>query len=118
MHGLIFASLRDYTAARFGEERAAEILSDRVFETTEAYDDRLFTEQLERLVAASGDSMQGIQRGLGEFAAQKTFAGLYPDYYQQSGDTFTFCSGSRRRSTSSCAPRSAAPTRRSSTSSR
>lgn len=48
MHGLIFASLRDYTAARLGEETAAELWSDRSFETTEAYDDRWFSAQLER----------------------------------------------------------------------
>ena len=40
MHGLIFASLRDYTAGRLGEDRAAELWAEQVFETTEVYDDR------------------------------------------------------------------------------
>ena len=93
MHGLIFAGLRDYTAVRLGEERAAELWADRVFETTEAYDDRWFAAQLERLGAETGESMQGVQRGFGEFAAQKTFAGLYPDYYTESKDAFTFLLG-------------------------
>ena len=93
MHGLIFAGLRDYTADRLGEEHAAELWSDRVFETADAYDDRWFTAQLDRLVAATGESMKDVQRGFGEFAARKTFAGLYPDYYRESEDTFTFLLG-------------------------
>jgi len=93
VHGLIFASLRDYTAARLGEERAVALWGDQVFETTEAYDDQLFTAQLGRLAAASGEPMDEIQRGFGSFAAQTTFAGLYPAYYEESVDTFTFLLG-------------------------
>lgn len=93
MHGLIFASLRDYTAVRLGEARAVELWADRIFETAQAYDDQWFVAQLERLVAATGDSMDEIQCGLGSFAAQSTFAGLYPAYYEQSSDTCTFLLG-------------------------
>ena len=93
MHGLIFAGLRDYTAVRIGEERTAELWSDRVFEIGEAYDDRWFTAQLERLVAATGETTHAVQRGFGEFAARTTFAALYPDYYAESGDTFAFLLG-------------------------
>ena len=93
MHGLIFSSLRDYTAIRLGETRAVELWADRIFETTQAYDDRWFAAQLERLATASGDSMDEVQRGFGSFAAQSTFAGLYPAYYEESGDTFTFLLG-------------------------
>ena len=97
MHGLIFASLRDYTAARLGEETAAELWSDRSFEMTEAYDDRWFSAQLERLVVVTGDSMPDVQRGFGEFAAQNTFAKLYPGYYEESEDTFAFLLGIEER---------------------
>ena len=93
MHGLIFASLRDYTALRLGEERAVELWADRIFEATEAYDDEWFTAQVERLAVATGDSIEEIQRGFGSFAAQTTFAGLYPAYYEESADTFTFLLG-------------------------
>lgn len=93
MHGLIFAGLRDYTAARIGEERTAELWSDRVFEIDEAYDDQWFAAQLERLVSATGETTRAVQRGFGEFAARTTFAGLYPDYYAESGDTFAFLLG-------------------------
>jgi len=93
VHGLIFASLRDYTVLRLGEERAVELWANRIFETTEAYDDERFSAQLEGLVVASGDSMDEVQRGFGSFAAKSTFAGLYPGYYAESTDTFTFLLG-------------------------
>ena len=93
MHGLIFASLRDYSALRLGEEQAAELWADRVFETNEAYDDAWFAAQLDRLLAATGGSKEEVQRGVGSFAAQSTFAGLYPDYYEESADTFAFLLG-------------------------
>ena len=54
MHGLIFASLRDYTAVRLDEKRAVELWSDRIFELSEAYDDEWFVAQLARLATATG----------------------------------------------------------------
>jgi hypothetical protein len=93
VHGLIFSSLRDYTELRLGEEQASEIWADRVFETTEAYDDAWFAAQLERLVVATGSSNEEVERGFGSFAAQSTFARLYPDYYEASADTFAFLLG-------------------------
>jgi hypothetical protein len=93
MHGLIFASLRDYTALRLGEEHEVELWADRVFETTDTYDDEWFTAQVERLAVATGDSVEEIQRGFGSFAAQTTFAELYPEYYKESPNTFTFLLG-------------------------
>ena len=97
MHGLIFASLRDYTALRLDEERAVELWADRSFETTEAYDDQWFAAQLDRLVTASGDSIDDVQRGFGNFAARTTFAGLYPAYYDASADTFAFLLGIEKK---------------------
>ena len=97
MHGLIFASLRDYTMLRLGEERAAELWADRIFETTEAYDDEWFAAQLERLVAATGETKDQVERGFGSFAARSTFAGLYPTHYKESRDTLTFLLGIEER---------------------
>ena len=93
MHGLIFASLHDYATVRLGEERAAELWEDRVFEPTETYDDAWFAAQLERLAAAIGESRADIERGFGSFAAQGTFAELFPGYYEESADTFAFLLG-------------------------
>jgi len=97
VHGLIFAGLRDYTAVRLGEARTVELWADRLFETTKAYDDQWFEAQLERLVAATGDSMDEIQRGFGSFAAQSTFTELYPAYYEQSTGTFAFLLGIEKK---------------------
>ena len=93
MHGLISASLRDYSIERLGADAAAELWKDQVFETTEAYEDDWFTAQLGRLLSATGDSEQEILRNFGSFAATTTFAGLYPGYYEESGDALTFLLG-------------------------
>jgi hypothetical protein len=93
MHGLILASLRDYSAERLGEEDAGELWQDRAFEPTEVYDDAWFAAQLERLAAATGESRADLERGFGSFAAQRTFVELFPGYYQESADTFAFLLG-------------------------
>ena len=93
MHGLVLASLRDYSLERLGESEAAELWGDRMFATDESYDDEWFLAQLDRLAAAVGESRRGIEHGFGVFAAQHTFARLYPDYYAESGDVFTFLLG-------------------------
>jgi hypothetical protein len=93
VHGLIFASLRDYSVERLGAERAAELWHDRVFETTESYEDEWFAAQLDRLAAAAGEPRERVERGFGAFAGENTFARLYPDYYARSGDVLTFLLG-------------------------
>ncbi len=93
MHGLIFAGLRDYSAVRLGEERAAELWRDRIFEPAAAYDDAWFAAQIDRLAAATGGSHADIQRGFGSFAAQQTFVALFPAYYEESEDTLAFLLG-------------------------
>lgn len=93
MHGLIFASLRDFTIERLGPERADELWSDLPFETTEAYDDEWFGAQLERVVDAVAEPPADVERAFGVFAARTTFAELYPAYYAESGDVVTFLLG-------------------------
>ena len=93
MHGLIFAGLRDYSVERLGEERAAALWADRVFAIDESYDDEWFVAQLERLAAATGESRPQVEGGFGIFAARRTFAGLYPEYYAASEDVFQFLLG-------------------------
>jgi hypothetical protein len=93
VHGLVFASLRDYSAERLGTAEADELWGDRVFARDESYDDEWFYAQLDRLAVASGEPRRRVEHGFGVFAAQHTFAQLYPDYYEQSGDVFTFLLG-------------------------
>jgi predicted hydrocarbon binding protein len=97
VHGLIFSSLRDYSIARLGTDAATEIWDDRIFETADAYDDEWFAAQVERLVVATGTSLDEILRGFGSFAARTTFVRLHPSYYEESGDTFTFLLGIEQR---------------------
>ncbi len=93
MHGLIFAGLRDYSVEALGTERADELWADRVFSVTEAYEDEWFTAQLDRIATATGRSRSSVDREFGVFAAQTTFAGLYPEYYAKSADVFDFLLG-------------------------
>lgn len=93
MHGIVFAALRDYTIERLGEERAAELWVDRVFEVGEAYDDEWFAAQLDRLAAATGETRARVDTGFGAFAGKTTFARLYPSYYTESGDVLSFLLG-------------------------
>ena len=93
MHGLIFASLRHFSVERLGEEPAAEIWADRVFETTEAYDDEWFAAQLERIADAAGQSRDATEREFGSFAARETFAKLFPDYYAANSGAIPFLLG-------------------------
>ncbi|HUQ21799.1 MAG TPA: heme NO-binding domain-containing protein, partial [Gaiellaceae bacterium] len=93
VHGLIFSSLRDFSVERLGTRPATALWDDRVFELTQSYDDEWFIAQLERLAAATGESPDEVLRGFGSFAAQRTFAGLYPAYYAENDDTFSFLLG-------------------------
>jgi hypothetical protein len=93
VHGLIFSSLRDYSFERAGVQTANDLWEDRLFELTETYDDAWFVAQLERLSVATGEPVDDVLRGFGSFAAQRTFAGLYPAYYEQSKDVFAFLLG-------------------------
>lgn len=93
MHGLIFASLRDYSLRRLGEKAAAELWTGTTYEPTEAYADEDFHERLGAVAAALEVSPVDLQRDFGAYAAGTTFAGLYPDYFAESGGTLTFLLG-------------------------
>ena len=84
MHGLIFAALRDYSIERLGDEPAAELWADRLFETARAYEDEWFAAQLERLVRATGETradvfevLLGIEERIHELV-RATIAGAQP----------------------------------------
>lgn len=96
MHGLVFAALRDYTVERLGDA-AEELWADRLFETSEAYDDEWFAAQLDRLAAATGETRDRVDVGFGAYAGETAFAGLYPGYYTESGDIVGFLLGVEER---------------------
>lgn len=90
---MVFAALRDYTVERLGEAAATELWADRIFEPTEAYEDEWFVAQLDRLAAATSEGRAQVDAGFGAFAGRKTFAALYPGYYEESGDVVSFLLG-------------------------
>jgi hypothetical protein len=93
MHGLIFAGLRDYSLTRIGEKETSRLWSGHHYATTEAYDDAEFRARLDELAEATGDSAADVERGFGIFAAETTFARLYPGYYAEKRNTLDFLLG-------------------------
>ena len=93
MHGLIFASLQDYSRRRLGEAAADELWAGGAYETTRAYEDDDFRQRIGAVGAAVGLPQGELERDFGVFAARTTFAGLFPEYFAESGGTRTFLLG-------------------------
>ena len=93
MHGLIFASLRDYSERRLGDEEAAHLWAESPYEAAGAYEDEEFRERLDAVGQALRLTQDELLRDFGVFAAGTTFAGLFPDYFAESADTLTFLLG-------------------------
>ncbi len=93
MHGLIFEGFRSFLV----EEHGAAVDSvDSVFggraryELGRAYADEEFVELLERAAAHTGLERRELLLVFGSFAARRTFADLYPEYYATSVGTRPF----------------------------
>ena len=97
MHGLIFASLRDYTRQRLGEEEAEALWADAAYEPAEVYADEDFQSRLERVCAATGADLDESLHDFGSFAGETTFAALYPGYYAEAAGTRAFLLGVEER---------------------
>jgi hypothetical protein len=86
VHGVIFASFSDYVAARFGGETAHTILDgEPIYLLSEAYDDDRLLHLIERTAAATETPVDDIVRDFGVFAAETTFARLYPAFFAVAG---------------------------------
>jgi hypothetical protein len=91
VHGVIFASLTDYVAARFGAEPAEEILRDEpIYLMSEAYDDERLFAIIDRAVAITGVPPEELVHDFGVFTAETTFARLYPAFFAVAGGTRSF----------------------------
>jgi heme-NO-binding protein len=91
MHGLIFTSFRDYLAAAHGSATAAAVFeAEPEYLLSQAYPD----ESLARLVALTsartGLEPDEIVFEFGVFAAEVTFARLYPAFFDVSPSTREF----------------------------
>lgn len=90
MHGIIFASLYDYALETLGGAATREIFAGRVYTMSDAHPDEELNELLERTATASGRDRDDLLRAFGAFTATRTFARLYPAFFDIAGDTRTF----------------------------
>jgi hypothetical protein len=78
VHGLIFASLRDYLATEHGPDVAHDVtIGEPQYTLSEAYPDEQFLVLLERACARTGLSLEELLFDFGIFTAATTFARLY-----------------------------------------
>jgi hypothetical protein len=90
MHGLIFHAFRSFLASGYGSATDRIWADAGAYDVTQAHPDADFLELVERAATATGLSPDDLLRRFGEFAAMRTFADLYPDYYRESGGARAF----------------------------
>ena len=91
MHGVIFASFRDFAFTRFGAETANEILADRpVHLMSESYPDEEFLDLVANACAVTGEELDRLVREFGIFAGGRTFPRLYPAFFSIASGTRAF----------------------------
>jgi hypothetical protein len=91
VHGVIFASFRDFVLTRFGPEGAKEVLSGRpVFLMSEAYADEDFLGLLTHAADITGVEQETLVKEFGVFAGGTTFPRLYPAFFSIAGATRPF----------------------------
>ncbi|HUF01717.1 MAG TPA: heme NO-binding domain-containing protein [Gaiellaceae bacterium] len=84
MHGLIFASFRDYLVSEHGEDVASDVLAAEPLYSGEAYPDEQFLELLERACGRTALPLDEILFEFGVFTAATTFARLYGALFKMS----------------------------------
>ena len=91
MHGLIFASFRDYLTTEHGEDVAREVTAgEPQYTLGEAYPDEQFLALLERACARTRLSSDELLFEFGVFTAATTFARLYSVLFRASPTTRDF----------------------------
>lgn len=85
MHGLIFASFRDYLVSEHGEDAASDVLAgEPLYSLGEAYPDEQFLALLERALVRTSLSSDELLFEFGVFTAATTFARLYAVLFKAS----------------------------------
>jgi hypothetical protein len=93
MHGIIFASLHDYSRARLGPDITRDVFDGRSYPMSETHPDGDFIELLERAARARRMPVDDVLRDFGVFTAEQTFPRLYPAFFEIARDTRTFLLG-------------------------
>ena len=91
MHGIIFASFRDYVADTLGRDAAMDVFANGYqFSVGESYPDEQLIELVQRASDRSAQPVDELVRGFGVFTASRTFPRLYPAFYTVAGSTRPF----------------------------
>ena len=91
MHGLIFASFRDYLVTEHGAAVANDVTAGEPrYTLSEAYPDEQFLAVLERACARTGLSQDELLFEFGVFTAATTFARLYSVIFKASSTARDF----------------------------
>lgn len=91
MHGVIFGSLGDFVFHRYGSEVARDIgAGEPVYLMSEEYEDEAFFRLLRRACERTAVEEDELVRAFGVFAAQTTFARLYPAFFAVAGSARAF----------------------------
>jgi Haem-NO-binding len=91
VHGLILVSFRDYLAAEHGTSTEQDVLEgEPLYLLSDAYADERFTNLVERACELTGVRRDTLLCDFGAFAAEKTFARLYPALFDLSGTARSF----------------------------
>jgi hypothetical protein len=91
VHGLIFTSFRHYTVNRLGLEAADELWGGEPrYLLTVAYPDDRLAALVTRVAERAGLGPDDVLREFGVFAAESTFALLYPSAFAEAGSSRTF----------------------------
>ena len=91
MHGVVFASLRDYLIAEHGSDAAEAVFDgEPAYLLTEAYDDERLASLIDRAARRAGADVDEVVHEFGVFTAQRTFARLYPEFFSIAGSARDF----------------------------
>jgi hypothetical protein len=91
MHGVIFASFRDYLTAEHGNETTARVFDgEPVYLLSDAYPDTQLAQLIRRACDESGLHTDELLHAFGVFTAQRTFTRLYPAFFAVAANTRSF----------------------------
>lgn len=91
MHGLIFASFRDYLLTEHGSALANDVLAgEPQYTLSEAYPDEQFLVLLERACERTGLTSDELLYEFGVFTTETTFARLYAILFKHSASARDF----------------------------
>ena len=91
MHGVIFASFRDYVGATYGLGVADDVFDgEPPYVLSESYADERLSALVRRACERTGTEPEALVHGFGVFTAETTFARLYPAFFAVSSNTRSF----------------------------